>query len=572
MYRHLLKFNDFHLSFRLPDGTQSPALRGMDLRLLPGEAKGLVGESGSGKTLTALAVMQLLPRQPGMEIRGQIEYWPADRESAVDLMTLGETRMQTLRGREISMVFQEPMHSLHPVFRCGDQIREVLRRHQLATEGSLEDEVLQWLERMKLRDPKRIYRSYPHQLSGGQIQRVMLAMALCTRPRLLLADEPTTALDATVQREFMQLLTQLRQEMDLSILFISHDLGVVREFCDSVDIIKDGDVLERGSVKCVFEGPNAPYTRGLMACRPPMHRKLERLPELETVVRSRVYWPEVKVVRSAPPPASEEKPPLLQVQDLDCIFYSGNSRRSGQRRVHAVNQVSFSLSRGETLGVVGESGSGKTTLARCILGLQSYQEGIIRFKGRVLDPGEEQGWKLFRQLVQPVFQDPFSSLQPRMSVGEAIREPLKVYRKGSVEQQRERVVELLDQVGLGPQHYQRYPHEFSGGQRQRVAIARALAFEPELLICDESVSSLDVSIQAQILNLLKELQETMGLSLLFITHDLPVVRFLAHRVLVINQGQVVEEGLVDEVFTRPKAPYTAELLSAVPKVVQHYWY
>jgi peptide/nickel transport system ATP-binding protein len=559
----LLDIKDLRVSFQQADGSAHQAVDGLNLALERGDAVGLVGESGSGKTLTALAVMRLLPRQLGTHCSGQIFFQPPSWRESKDLMQLPERALQEVRGHRISMVFQEPMRSLNPVFRCGDQVAEALSIHQTVGRGKEKEEVLYWLEQMQLRDPERIYQSYPHQLSGGQKQRVMLAVALCTRPDLLLADEPTTALDVTVQREFLDLLLQLKEELGLSILFISHDLGMVHHLCDRIVVMRDGKVVEEGATQQIFSFPKQSYTLGLLECRPPMDRTLDRLPVLDEQLDD-------MPVLDAPPglerprESAASEGDLLAVSNIRVAFRSRKNWWSPVRKVQAVDGVSFRLGAGEPLGIVGESGSGKTTLARCILGLQDYQEGSIHFRTVDMRTATREQWLAFRQQVQIVFQDPFSSLQPRMPVGEALREPLRVHFQMTARQERDRVVELLEQVGLSAAYYERYPYEFSGGQRQRLAIARALMLEPRLLICDESVSSLDVSIQAQILNLLKELQERFGLSLLFITHDLSVVRFLCQRVLVMYEGRVVEEGSVEELFSHPRSAYTRKLLEAVP--------
>lgn len=559
----LLEIKDLRVSFQPVDGSVLQAVDGVSLVLERGDALGLVGESGSGKTLTALAVMRLLPRQMGIQYSGQVLFRPPGWQERKDLMQLPERALQDIRGRRISMVFQEPMRSLNPVFRCGDQIAETLSRHKTVANGKEKEEVLYWLDQMQLRDPERIFHSYPHQLSGGQKQRVMLAVALCTRPDLLLADEPTTALDVTVQREFLDLLHHLKEELGLSILFISHDLGVVHHLCDRIVVMREGQVVEEGATRQIFNFPAHRYTLGLLLCRPPMDRTLERLPVMDDELD------EMPILGEDPTQMGLEESAasvgdLLVVDDIRAVFRSRKNWWSPVREVRAVDGVSFRLRAGEPLGIVGESGSGKTTLARCILGLQDYQEGSVHFRSVNMGTATREQWLAFRQQVQIVFQDPFSSLQPRMPVGEALREPLRVHFDMTARQQRDRVVELLEQVGLSASYYERYPHEFSGGQRQRLAIARALVLEPRLLICDESVSSLDVSIQAQVLNLLKELQEKFGLSLLFITHDLSVVRFLCEQVLVMYEGRVVEEGRVEQLFNHPSSAYTRKLLEAVP--------
>lgn len=539
-----------------------------------GETLGIVGESGSGKSVTALSLLRLVPA-PGVIESGQLLlHTSGHADEAVDLLALEEPEMRKYRGKHLSMIFQEPMTSLNPLMRCGEQIEESLRLHLQLQGAAAREEVLHWLRRVRLDDPERIYRSYPHQLSGGQKQRVMIAMALCSHPDILIADEPTTALDVTVQKAILELIDELKQELGTAVIFITHDLGVIGQIADRSLVMHGGHIVESGSVQQLFTQPRHPYTRGLLACRPPLEHRWSRLPVISD------YWNAEtgEVLQPSPPQqisaaASRQRledlqmqTPILQIENL-CTWFPVQSNFWGKpgNYVKAVDGVSFSVYPGETLGLVGESGCGKTTLGRSILRLIEPTGGKVIFDGTDLTAADEKAMRALRKEMQIIFQDPYGSLNPRMMVGTAIMEPMQVYGLGTDQAARKaRTMELLEQVGLLPEHFYRYPHEFSGGQRQRICIARALAVDPRFIICDEAVSALDVSVQAQVLNLLQELRSRHGLTYIFISHDLSVVKFMSDRILVMKDGRVLESGPADEIYANPQADYTRELIAAIP--------
>ena len=576
-----------------------------------GQTLGIVGESGSGKSVTSLAVMGLVPSPPGRITGGEIIFNQAGQDP-VDLRQVSTRRMQDYRGGELSMIFQEPMSSLNPVYTCGFQLIEALRQHQNVSKAEAEKQVLARLQEVKLlptdtemaaqikaeqpqaterqiqRDVLERKRSllnrFPHQLSGGQIQRVMIAMAIICNPSLLIADEPTTALDVTVQARTIDLLRDLRDQRQMSMIFITHDLGLIAEIADQVAVMYQGKIVEYGSVLEIFAHPKHPYTKGLLACRPTPDKRVRQLPTVADFMRVTEEAGELKIYARLPEeqrditpdeiPAAETQArlaqlqteaPLLTVQHLKVGYPVKGVFGQTTRHVMAVNNVSFEVYRGETFGLVGESGCGKTTLGRALLRLVEPMDGNIFFEGRNLQALNRREMRKLRREMQVIFQDPFSSLDPRMSVGAAIAEPLKIH--GVVRNRKnlkERVSYLLERVGLDPGCINRFPHEFSGGQRQRVCIARALALNPKFIICDESVSALDVSVQAQVLNLLKELQAEFGLTYIFISHDLSVVKFMSDRIMVMNQGELEELGPADDIYNHPEKDYTKQLISAIP--------
>ncbi len=542
------------------------AVDDISFRLEKGKSLGLVGESGSGKSVTALAIMQLLPPQAQLE-SGKILF------HGKDLLQMSSGAIADLRGNKITMIFQEPMTALNPVKCCGAQVAETISRHRNPGRKAARQQVIELFRKVKLPRPKTIYKAYPHQISGGQKQRVMIAMAIANKPDLLIADEPTTALDVTVQKEILELLNELKEEYAMSLLFISHDLGVVARVADEVAVMYKGKIVEHGKVKQIFSQPEHPYTKGLMACRPPLDVRLKRLPTIDEFLEGdkNLSAAPLIVSKSERKKAQEKmyaKQPVLSVDKL-VIRYALKKNLLGKptQYLHAVDDVSFQVYPGETLGLVGESGCGKTTLGRSILRLIEPASGHIFFDEKDLLALTPKQLKKERQRLNIVFQDPYSSLNPRMSIGQALMEPMQVF--GLYQNKRERkekVLELLDRVGLKAEYFYRYPHEFSGGQRQRIVIARALTLQPRFIICDEAVSALDVSVQAKVLNLLNELKEEFGFTYIFISHDLAVIRFMSDRIMVMKDGKIVEAGDADEIYDHPQNEYTRQLLVAVAGV------
>ena len=544
-------------------------MEGIHCEVARGEIVALVGESGSGKSITSLSILQLLATPPARFLSGKILF--TDRAGRqVDLLTADAAQMQTIRGNEIAMIFQEPMTSLNPVFTCGDQVAEAIRAHQPVSRSAAREETLALFEKVRLPDPAGLYRKYPHELSGGQKQRVMIAMAMSNHPSLLICDEPTTALDVTVQKTILELIRELQQTENMGVIFITHDLGVVAEIADRALVLYKGKVVEEGSTAELFHHPRHPYTKGLLNCRPVLHTKGERLPVvsdfMEPSPATRAQAPAAPVPAGPSGPSQE---PLAEVRHLK-VWYPSRRGLFGKALSYtrAVDDVSFTIYRGETLGLVGESGCGKTTLGRALLRLIDPTSGTILFDGRDLAAHEADELKKLRSHIQIIFQDPYSSLNPRMTIGAAISEVLKVHGLGRDRQQRrQQVVELLEKVSLKAEHYDRYPHEFSGGQRQRIVIARALALRPSFIVCDESVSALDVSVQAQVLNLLNDLKKEFGFTVVFISHDLSVIRYISDRILVMNKGVIEEIGPSEEVYNHPRSAYTRRLIAAIPQLV-----
>jgi len=545
------------------------------------ETVGVVGESGSGKSVTSLSIMRLISEPPGRISEGSITFHESDG-SSVNLLSLPPGKMRTYRGKRIGMIFQEPMTSLNPVFTCGDQVMEALLQHETKDKKEAKKRTLALFEKVKLPRPETIFDSYPHQISGGQKQRVMIAMAISCKPDLLIADEPTTALDVTVQKTILSLIKELQTEMGMGVIFITHDLGVVKDIADKVIVMYRGKIMEQGATSVLFERPQHPYTKGLLACRPPLTQRLNKLPtvadfmkvvqgipeetglDLQAVYRD---WAEKPSGREAQQKKIYGQKPLLEIQDLNTWFPVNKSFWGKPKEwVKAVNGVNFNVYPGETLGLVGESGCGKTTLGRTLLKLQKAHSGKVLYEGNSILEMSDSEIRPLRKDLQIIFQDPYSSLNPRMTIGKAIEEPMHVHRLHEKRLRRDKVVELLERVGLGAEHYGRYPHEFSGGQRQRVGIARALAVEPRFIVCDESVSALDVSVQAQVLNLLNDLKQDFGLTYIFISHDLSVVKHMSDRMIVMNKGVIEEYGDAEEVYQNPKSAYTKSLIEAIPGV------
>jgi len=573
MNKPILSIENLSVSF-LDETGWHRAVEDVSFKLEPGQSLGIVGESGSGKSVTSLSVMRLLPQMGSRIDAGKIVFSPAN---AAEVIITGsdETAMRKLRGSKIAMIFQEPMTSLNPVMKCGRQITESLRLHLGLNRLKAREQALSLFAEVLLPDPERVFNAYPHQLSGGQKQRVMIAMAIACRPDIVIADEPTTALDVTVQKAILALLKSLREKYGMSLIFISHDLGVIAEVADQVIVMKHGKVVEHGSVKGIFANPRHPYTQGLLACRPPLGKRLKRLP-----VVSDFNGDSKKTEREIAGLFEEVSPeqrlsdhqklytglPLLSVDELS-VHYPKPKPLFQKHRDYfkAVDKISFGVYKGETLGLVGESGCGKTTLGRAILRLVEPTSGKVHYDGIDLKDLPANELRNLRKRIQIIFQDPYSSLNPRITAGQAILEPMQAHHMHPTEKiRKEKVIELLERVNLEAVHFNRYPHQFSGGQRQRICIARALALEPEFIICDESVSALDVSVQAQVLNLLNDLKNSFGLTYIFISHDLSVVRFMSDRMLVMKNGKLVEFGEADSVYTKPEMDYTRDLIAAIP--------
>lgn len=561
------------LSLEFVSGTDRHlALDKISFALNAGEILALVGESGSGKSVTSLSILQLLSKTTSVYKSGSIRFC-APGQSPVEMIGLDPDRLQKIRGAGIAMVFQEPMSSLNPVMRCGDQVMEAIRMHRKVTARQAREEVLHWFEKVKLPDPLGSFQKYPHQLSGGQKQRVMIAMAMCGHPSLLICDEPTTALDVTVQKTILELLKDLQAETGMGIIFITHDWGVVAEIADRAVVMYRGRIVEEGQVADLFRNPAHPYTRGLLACRPALHSRGSRLPTvsdfLDDAAPARVSQTDIPVRQNTIPAPDRV---LMEVNNL-CVDYTIGRNLLGKptKIFRAIDDLSFTVMSGETLGLVGESGCGKTTLGRTLLRLIDPSAGTISYKGEDLLFRSGSDMRNLRRHLQIIFQDPFSSLNPRLPIGPAIAEPLKVHGiELTAKARKEKVIALLEEVGLSGAHYNRYPHEFSGGQRQRIVIARALGLQPEFLVCDESVSALDVSVQAQILNLLNDLKAEYGFTIIFISHDLSVIRYLSDRIMVMHAGRIVESGPSDTLYQAPKSPYTQKLIDSIPgKTIAH---
>jgi len=558
----LLHIENLHIAFKNRT-EETTAVSGIDLTLKKGESIGLVGESGSGKSLTALAIMGLLPKQALLRA-GKIVF------NNTNLLALSSKEMNLLRGQQIAMIFQEPMTSLNPVMRCGKQVAESILRHQKVSSKEAKAQVISLFKQVNLPRPEQIIRAYPHELSGGQKQRVMIAMAIANNPSLLIADEPTTALDVTVQKEILELLDHLRKTKGMSLVFISHDLGVVSRVADRVAVMYKGSIVEQGLCSDVFTHPQHPYTKGLLACRPPLDSRPEHLPVIEDFLNGTTELKSTKEILTRNPVDYQLKglKPALDVTNLTKSYpVERNLLGKVTREIKAVDEVSFQVYPGETLGLVGESGCGKSTLGRAILQLIQPDEGSILFEGNDLMHISRQALKATRRNLNIVFQDPYSSLNPRMSIGEAIMEPMKVHMLFKNRKERlTKAAELLERVGLTAQQMNRYPHEFSGGQRQRIVIARALALNPRFIICDEAVSALDVSVQAKVLNLLNELKREFGFTYIFISHDLSVVKYMSDRIMVMKEGKIIEIGNADEIYYHPQSEYTSKLISSLPSL------
>jgi len=566
----LLEVKNLSVDFNTETGSFR-ALNGISYTLEKGQCLGIVGESGSGKTVSSLALMCLIPHAG--KISGGELIFNSERNGKTAIQNLTEKEMRHFRGNEIAMVFQEPLTSLNPVLTCGSQVMEAIMLHQQVSKSESRNRTLELFKKVKLPRPETILDSYPHQLSGGQKQRVMIAMAMSCNPSLLIADEPTTALDVTVQQTILELMKELQEENGMSILFISHDLGVIAEIAEKVLVMYKGDIVEQGNILDIFSNPQHAYTKGLLACRPPLDKRLHILPTVkdflkdEPHIKGRAQNIITPIERKEAHKKLYSVEPILKVENLKTHFpVSKGIFGKATDYVKAVDDISFDVYPGETLGIVGESGSGKTTLGRTILRLIEPISGNIIYKGNDILKLTQEEIRHYRKKLQIIFQDPYSSLNPHLTIGESIIEPMRVHNIRSDEQERKKkAIELLERVSMNASQFNRYPHEFSGGQRQRVCIARALALNPEFILCDECISSLDVSVQAQVINLLSELKKDFGFTYLFISHDISVVKFISDRMIVLYNGKIEEAGDADEIYFNPQKEYTKRLINAVPK-------
>lgn len=555
----ILSVKNLKISFRR-EQSFIDVIHGISFSLEKNEIISIVGESGSGKSVSSLAVMGLLPKDISKISEGEILY------NGNNLLNFTNRDFQKIRGNQISMIFQEPMSSLNPSLTCGFQVAEILKIHTKLGLSEIKKEVLHLFEKVKLPNPEKIFDSYPHQISGGQKQRVMIAMAIACKPQILIADEPTTALDVTVQKEIIKLLKDLQQETGMSIIFISHDLALVSEIANRVLVMYKGEIVEQGKTDEIFHNPKQTYTKALIASRPSMDVRLRRLPTISDFVNEKTDLTEIsQQERSSHHKILYSQKPLLEVKNLHKTYFSNIGLFGKKTGFHAVNDVSFNVYESETLGLVGESGCGKSTLGNAILLLDKATSGTILYRGKDITNLNKEEIRNIRKEIQIIFQDPYSSLNPRILVGKAIMEPMTVHGLYANEKERrEKTIEILERVGLGEEHFHRYPHEFSGGQRQRIGIARTIALQPKLIVCDESVSALDISVQAQVLNLLNELKENFGFTYIFISHDLAVVKYMSDQVLVMNKGKIEELADADELYAHPKSEYTRKLIEAIP--------
>ncbi len=558
--KNLLSVNNLSVSF-FSNKEENKILHGISYQLHENEILGIVGESGSGKSISTLSILGLLPKYISKITSGSIIF------EGEDLVNLSNKSFQNIRGHKISMIFQEPMSALNPSMTCGNQVLEILKQHTSLSKKEIKEETLSLFEKVKLPEPKRVYNAYPHEISGGQKQRVMIAMAIACKPKILIADEPTTALDVTVQKEITALLKELQKETKMSILFISHDLSLVSEIADRVLVMFKGKIVEQGTVKDVFKNPKHIYTKALINSKPSLDTRLKKLPTIQDYLDDTVNNDIItKSERKEKHKSIYGKQPLLEIINIEKEYISKASFLKKAERFKAVNDVSFKLYDGETLGLVGESGCGKSTLGNAILQLDKATTGHIIYKGEDITKLSNTAIRKLRKEMQIIFQDPYSSLNPRIPVGKAIMEPMKVHNLyNSDKERKEKAIEILERVDLSEDYFNRYPHEFSGGQRQRIGIARTVALNPKLIICDESVSALDISVQAQVLNLLNELKDNFGFTYIFISHDLSVVKYMSDQLLVMNQGKIEEIGEADTIYNNPEKEYTKKLIDAIPK-------
>ena len=555
----LLSIQDLSVSFS-SNNVATQALQDISFAIHQNEIVAIVGESGSGKSVTSLSILQLLPGSVTKYESGKILF-SENGVDELDILTCSPQQIQHLRGKKIAMIFQEPMTSLNPVFTCGYQVTETVLQHHKIGKDAAKKIAIDWFKRVELPEPEKIFAKYPHELSGGQKQRVMIAIAMCCKPQLLICDEPTTALDVTVQKSILALIKNLQKETGMGVIFITHDLGVVAEIADRIIVMYKGAIVENGSTKNVFTLPQQAYTKALLACRPGQYEKNMRLPTVSDFINNQNFIVEKKQAFN---PSVQNKNRVASIKNIS-VWYPKAKNIFGKATsfTKAVDDVSLQIYKSETLGIVGESGCGKTTLGRAILQLIPIHEGSIQFTDFDINKNK----KSFRKNVQIIFQDPYSSLNPRLKIGDAIDEVLKVHQiLSSKEERKLRTLELLEKVGLEAAHYNRYPHEFSGGQRQRIVIARALALSPAFIVCDESVAALDVSVQAQVLNLLNDLKEEFNFTILFISHDLSVVKYFCDRIIVMQNGKIIEENTAENIYYHPQMEYTKKLLAAIPQV------
>ncbi len=575
---NLLTIADLKLRLK-SDDEWKPVLKGITFDLQKGEILGIVGESGSGKSVTALSIMKLIPEKIAQWENGKILFSNQNREQEVDIIHCDDSKMRKIRGARIGMIFQEPMTSLNPVIKCGEQIMEAIRLHTSLTRKEAKKRVIDLFNEVKLPRPDKVFDSYPHELSGGQKQRVMIAMAISCDPDILIADEPTTALDVTVQKGILELIKKIQEKNGMSVIFITHDLGVVAEIADRVLVLYKGEIVEEGTVTSLFKNPQHPYTQGLLACRPPLNVRLKVLPTvddfmtytpsegetlMEALIQKQIVTKEERVFTHQKLYADK---PFIQIVQLNKIYPIRKKNLFEKRAyVNALQDINLDIYEGETLGLVGESGCGKTTLGRSMIRLIEPTSGQVLYQGKDIRTLNTRELRAIRKDLQIILQDPYSSLNQRLTIGDMIMEPMKVHHIfGNDTERRKKAIQLLERVGLQEYHLYRYPHEFSGGQRQRISIARALAVNPKFIICDESVSALDVSVQAHVLNLLNELKHDFGFTYLFISHDLSVVKFMSDRMAVMQSGKIVELDDADTIYFNPQTPYTQTLIASIPK-------
>ena len=541
--------------------TLNEVLHGISYDVFPNEILGIVGESGSGKSVASLAIMGLLPLKNSVISSGEILF------NSEDLLNYSQNQLQGLRGQKIAMIFQEPMSALNPSMNCGKQVEEILVQHTNITKKAAKEEVIRLFTAVKIPEPENTFKKYPHEISGGQQQRVMIAMAIACKPDILIADEPTTALDVTVQKDIITLLKTLQKEFKMSVIFISHDLALVSEIADRILVMYKGSIDEKGETKKVFKNPEEDYTKALIGARPTLKSRLKQLPTISDFLSNTISKSIVsKLDRAKKHEEIYSQAPLLEVINLEKIYFSKASFFGTKKAFKAVDAISFKVYPGETLGLVGESGCGKSTLGKAILQLDKATAGTLKYKGADITNLSKKALRSLRKDIQIIFQDPYASLNPRLTVGDAIMEPMNVHKLFSSDEERKsKTIEILEKVGLEASHFDRYPHEFSGGQRQRIGIARTIAVEPKLIICDESVSALDISVQAQVLNLLNTLKDDYGFTYIFISHDLSVVKFMSDQLMVMNQGKIEEIGEADAIYEAPQKAYTKALIDAIPK-------